>query len=142
MKDRPGFTLIEMILVVVIIGLLAALVLPQFIGRTRQAEITNAEAQIESFKTALGQFEMDAGRFPTTAEGLEALVERPSGLRESVQWRRYLDESEVPRDPWGNEYVYRHPGTVNEASYDLFSPGPDGEPGTEDDIGNTDRTDG
>jgi len=136
---KHAFTLIEMILVVVIIGLLAALVLPQFIGRSEKAKRAAALAQISSLKTALGSFEIDHGRFPTTAEGLKALVERPANLPASSEWSSYMSEANIPTDPWQNEYVYRCPGTVNTQGYDLFSPGPDGKPGTDDDIGNTTR---
>ena len=74
---------------------------------------------------------------PRGAEGLRALVERPQSLPPTANWSRYLDESYVPKDPWGNDFVYRQPGRVNPDGYDLFSPGPDGRADTEDDIGNT-----
>jgi general secretion pathway protein G len=134
---RTAFTLIEMILVVVIIGLLASLVLPQFIGRGREAKIAAAQAQIDSFKIALNNFELDTGRFPTTTEGLQALVEKPASLGADSNWRPYLDEKKIPTDPWDNEYLYRQPGVENPHTYDLFSSGPDGKPNTDDDIGNT-----
>jgi len=136
---KYGFTLIEMILVVVIIGLLAAVVLPQFIGRSEKAKRAAAMAQISSFKTALVTFDSEQGRLPTTREGLRALVERPADLPASNEWRSYMSEAIIPTDPWRNEYVYRCPGTVNTEGYDLFSAGPDGKPGTDDDIGNTTR---
>jgi len=139
MPKRNAFTLVEIILVVMIIGLLAALVLPRLVGRGEQARMSAAMAQISSFKTALSGFESDCFRFPTTTEGLDALVSKPTGLAEGANWQRYLDENAIPADPWGNEYIYRSPGTVNTDGYDLLSPGPDGKEGTDDDVGNTTR---
>jgi general secretion pathway protein G len=138
MRRLTAFTLMEMILVVVIIGLLAALVLPRVVGWGEKARIAAAKAQIGSFKTALGGFERAVGRFPSTSEGLRALIEKPPNLPEGVEWERFLDESVIPQDPWAGEYVYRSPGAVN-PDYDLFSRGPDGQEGTDDDIGNTRR---
>jgi general secretion pathway protein G len=134
-RGRRGFTLIEMILVVVIIALLAALVLTNFAGRSQQAREAAAETQVATFRTALAAFETDCGRYPTSEEGLRALIEKPAGLPETAMWRPYLEENRIPEDPWGNEYVYRNPGTINTGRYDLLSPGPDGEVGTDDDIG-------
>ncbi|KPK85173.1 MAG: hypothetical protein AMJ81_04020 [Phycisphaerae bacterium SM23_33] len=139
MPKRNGFTLMEMILVVVIIGLLAALVLPRVVGWGEKARQTATAAQVSSFKTALSAFERACGRYPTTAEGLRALVERPPGLPEGTEWERFLEESTLPKDPWGRDYVYRCPGSVNTDGYDLFSLGPDGQENTDDDIGNTRR---
>ena len=139
MRKTNAFTLMEMILVVVIIGLLAALVLPKVVGWGEKTRKTAALAQVSSLKTALGGFERACGRFPTTAEGLRALIEKPAALPEGSQWERFLDESIVPNDPWGREYVYRCPGTVNTDGYDLLSLGPDGQEGTDDDVGNTRR---
>lgn len=134
---RRGFTLMEIILVVVIIGILAALVGTRLVGKAQQARETAATAQIANLRTALAAFERDAGRYPTTAEGLDALVNRPGGLPADAQWERYLDERTVPADPWGRPYVYRQPGSMNPDGYDLLSRGPDGVEGTDDDIGNT-----
>ena len=134
---RGAFTLMEMILVVVILGLLASLVLPQFIGRGKEAKVAVAKAQVDSIKVALSSFELDLDRFPTTSEGLAALMEKPASLAADSNWRPYLDEKKVPTDPWGNEYIYRRPGVENPETYDLFSPGPDGRTDTDDDIGNT-----
>ena len=137
MRKTKAFSLMEMILVVVIIGLLAALVLPRFVGWGEKARKAAAASQVSSFKTALGSFERACGRFPTSAEGLRALIERPAGLPETAEWERFLDEQNVPKDPWQNDYIYRCPGTVNTDDYDLLSAGPDGREGTDDDIGNT-----
>ena len=131
-RSGQAFTLMEMILVVVIIAILAALVLPRVTGQTQEARIAAARAEISSVRSALGQFESAAGRFPTDSEGLQALVERPASLPEEVDWQRYLNERTVPEDPWGRAYVYRR---VGDEDYELFSTGPDGRPDTEDDIG-------
>lgn len=133
---KKGFTLVEIILVVVIIALLAGLVLTKIVGRGKQARVAAAKAQIASLKSSLTQFDMDCGRLPTTGEGLGALVERPTGLAESIKWQAYLDDKKLPTDPWGNEYIYRQPGMTNTDGFDLFSKGPDGVEGTADDIGN------
>jgi general secretion pathway protein G len=135
-----GFTLIELLLVLVILATLAAIVVPKFARRTEQANVTAAKTQIVSFETALETFEIDLGRYPTNIEGLKALVEKPSGLD---KWREpYLRRSQIPKDPWGNEYVYKQPGQYNEYSYDLYSKGADGQQGGEDDIGNWENEDG
>ena len=129
----------EIILVVVIIGMLAAVVLPRLVGMAEKGRISAAKAQISSFKLALGRFESDGGHFPSTAEGLKALVVKPSNWPQDPdrQWQRFLDKREIPRDPWGNDYVYRFPSSVDAEDYDLFSAGPDGKEDTDDDIGNT-----
>ena len=133
MRSRNAFTLMEMILVVVIIGLLAALVLPKVVGWGKKTRRTAALAQISAFKTALGSFERECGRFPTTTEGLRVLIERPDGLPEGTQWERFLDESVIPKDPWGRDYVLR---IVDEARsrFHVVSAGPDGAFDTDDDI--------
>lgn len=134
MRHDRGFTLVELMLVVIIISVLAAIVLPRFAGRQEQAKIGAAKAQIASFCTALDTFEMEVGRYPTTEEGLDALVEKPPALGDDVEWNGpYIRE--LPLDPWNHEYVYRYPGEVN-VDYDIISSGPDGETGTRDDITN------
>ena len=124
----------EMILVVVIIGLLAALVLPRVVGWGEKARITAAKAQISSFRTALSNFERICGRYPSAAEGLRALIEKPTDLPPGTEWEPCLEDPVIPKDSWGRDYVYRHPGTVNAGGYDLFSLGPDGQEGTDDDV--------
>lgn len=133
---KKAFTLVEIILVVVIIALLAGLVLTKIAGKGKQARIAAAQAQIASLKSSLNSFEIDCGRFPTSSEGLEALIVRPASLGENVQWRAYLDENKVPLDPWGRAYIYQCPGAANTDGFDLYSVGPDGQQGTQDDIGN------
>jgi general secretion pathway protein G len=126
---RRAFTLIELLLVMVILAILAAIVVPKFTGRTEQARVTAAKADISSMKVALGAFETDTGRFPTTDEGLNALITPPPGIQ---GWTRpYLDK--VPNDPWGHAYIYRSPGSNNK-DFDLFSAGPDGREGSADDV--------
>jgi len=129
--------LIELLLVMVIIAILAAIVVPKMTGRTEQARITRAKADISSIKTALNAFEIDNGRFPTTEEGLQALVTEPSNLQKPdsangvTGWKQMLDK--VPTDPWGHPYVYRSPGSNNQ-DFDLFSTGPSGTEGGSDNI--------
>ncbi|HNX26491.1 MAG TPA: type II secretion system major pseudopilin GspG [Phycisphaerae bacterium] len=133
---KKAFTLVEIILVVVIIALLSGLVLTKIAGKGKQARIAAAQAQIANLKSALNNFEIDCGRFPTTAEGLDALITRPSSLGDNVQWRAYLDDNKLPQDPWGKPYIYLCPGTINTDGFDIYSAGPDGQQGTQDDIGN------
>lgn len=128
-----GFTLIELLLVLVILTVLAAVVAPKLAGRSKQARITAARTDISNLETALDSFEMDAGRYPTTDEGLRALVERPPDVAE---WHGPFIKRGTPKDPWGNLYDYKYPGDHNTNSYDLSSAGPDGNLGTDDDIDN------
>jgi len=129
-----GFTLIELMLVLVILATLAAIVLPKFTGRSQQAKITSAKTQISQFEVALDAFEIDLGRYPTSAEGLRALVEKPSS--DSDGWQQAYLKRDIPQDPWGNDYQYRYPGQYNENGYDLYSVGPDHKLGGDDDIKN------
>lgn len=129
---RQGFTLVEMLLVLVILGVLAAIVYPKVAGRGEQARQTSTQTQIASFKTALDAFEVDNGYYPKGRNGLQDLVTKP---RDAVNWRGpYLDN--IPKDPWQNDYIYECPGKHNPSSYDVMSMGPDGQSGTSDDIGN------
>ncbi len=129
-----GFTLIELLLVLVILATLAAVVTPKFTKRSEQARITAAKTQISQFEVALDTFQIDVSRFPTTAEGLRALVEKPASNAEG--WLEAYLKRDIPNDPWGNEYVYRYPGQYNQEGYDLSSFGPDGKQGGDDDIVN------
>lgn len=125
-RRAPGFTLIEMLVVIVIIGVLAAVVAPRFFGRTDDAKIAAARAQISNFALALDAYQLDNGRYPTTDQGLKALVEKPSSAPLPDNWRGpYLSKKELPLDPWKNPYGYTCPG-VHSPDYDLFSGGKDG----------------
>jgi general secretion pathway protein G len=126
---RGAFTLIELLLVLVILAILAGIVVPKFIGRSEQAKVAAAKSDISNLKTSLGTFEIDNGRFPSTEEGLQALVDKPNG--DLPNWKRGIDK--VAPDPWGHPYIYRNPGTGNK-EFDLLSVGPDGQEGTADDI--------
>ncbi len=134
MTCRKAFSLMEIILVVVIIGMLAALVIPRMIGATAKARIATAKSDVSSIRTALTMYESEAARFPTTAEGLKALIEKPASWPEHATWAPFLEKRSVPQDPWGNDYVYRCPGTLDPDGFDLLCTGPDGEEGTDDDI--------
>ena len=130
-RRESGFTLIEIIVVVVIIGVLATLIAPQIIGRVDEARVTAAKQDIRTLGTALDFYKMDNFRYPTTDQGLRALVEKPDDP--SIRnWRAggYLKSTTIPKDPWGNEYRYLQPGTKGGA-YDLYSFGADGETGGE-----------
>lgn len=132
-RRTRAFTLVEMLLVLVILATLAAIVYPKLAGRSEQARTTAVATQISSFSTALDAFEVDNGYYPRGKSGLLDLVQQP---RDAQNWKGpYLKE--IPKDPWGNEYVYECPGRVNVSSYDLTSAGPDGKVGSEDDISNT-----
>ena len=131
--QRSGFTLIELLLVLVILGILAAIVVPKFSGRTEQARATAAQTQIATFGTALDQFEVDVGYYPKGRNGLNDLFTQP---RDAQSWRGPYLKNEIPKDPWQNDYVYECPGKNNPTGYDVYSMGPDGRAGTEDDITN------
>ena len=130
---RGGFTLVEMLLVLVILATLAAIVVPKFSGRSEQAKITAAETQISNFETALDAFEVDNGYYPKGNDGLNLLVEEP---KDAKNWRGPYLKQDIPPDPWDNAYIYECPGKNNEEGYDLMSMGPDGRKGTDDDITN------
>ncbi|MBI4683144.1 MAG: type II secretion system major pseudopilin GspG [Nitrospirae bacterium] len=120
-QRAKGFTLIELMVVMIILGLLAALVVPRMFGRVGQAKQNAASSQIELLGTALDSFRLDVGRYPTTAEGLAALVTQTSGIE---NWNGpYLKKIEVPLDPWNNPYVYESPG--KNGDYDIYSYGAD-----------------
>ncbi len=130
---RRAFTLIELLLVLVILGVLAALVVPRFARRSEDSKITAAATDIANLSTALRMFEVDCSRYPTTEEGLAGLIQGGN----IKGWKRpYLEKNYVPKDPWGNAYVYRCPGQHNADGFDLYSYGPDGQDGGGDDIDN------
>lgn len=138
---RDGFTLIEIMAVVLIMGLLAGIVGVAIFGQIDKARVTSTSTQIKQLESALAFYQMDNGRFPTSEQGLTALVHPPSSAPEPRNYRPggYLQGGEVPVDAWGNEFRYEMPGQVNGSSYDIWSLGADGQPGGEGvdaDIGN------
>ena len=129
-KDR-GFTLIEIMVVMVILGILAGLIIPRVMGRPEEARRLKARMNMESLSTALSLYKLDNGSYPTTEQGLQALIEAPSVGQLPRAWRKggYLDKGKVPKDPWEGDFIYLSPGLNGE--FDLMSYGDDGEPGGE-----------
>lgn len=130
-RGERGFTLIELMVVIVILGILAGLIIPRIMGRPDEARRAKARMQIESIETALKLYRLDNGDYPTTEQGLQALVEQPSVGAPAKNWRQggYLERGKVPKDPWDNDFVYISPGAHGD--YDLSSLGADREPGGE-----------
>ncbi|MEA5445269.1 type II secretion system major pseudopilin GspG [Gammaproteobacteria bacterium AB-CW1] len=126
-SGNRGFTLIEIMVVVVILGILAGIVMPRIMDRPDEARIAKARQDIRAIEQALQLYRMDNHNYPSTDQGLEALVSEPSGSPEPVNWRGYMDR--LPTDPWGREYRYVHPGQHGE--FDLYSLGRDGREGGE-----------
>jgi general secretion pathway protein G len=129
LKNRAGFTLIEIMVVIVILAMLAALVGPKLIGRTDDAKIQTTRTQIGSLETALKLYKLDNGTYPSTEQGLNALVSKPAVgvIPKSYKDGGYLEKKQVPKDGWGNDYLYISPG--EHGDYDLFSYGADGAKG-------------
>jgi general secretion pathway protein G len=131
-RDRRGFTLIEIMVVVVILGILAGLIIPKIMGKPEEAKRLKAQMQIEQLEQALKLYCLDNGDYPTTEQGLQAVVEKPAAEPVPKRWREggYLEKSKIPLDPWGNPFVYVSPG-VHSKDFDLVSYGADGEAGGE-----------
>lgn len=131
MARHSGFTLIEIMVVMVILGLLVAIVAPNLMGRSDQARVTVAKTQMKQVSNALDLYKLDNNRYPTTEQGLAALVERPTGSPEPRNWNPEGYMPSLPRDPWDNPYDYSSPGMSG--PYDLISYGADGREGGEND---------
>ena len=128
-----GFTLIELLLVLVILAVLATIVMKNTSGISEKARVTTAKQQVKTIEGALDEFEIDVGRYPTSEEGLGALTEQPGNVK---GWSHAYLKQKIGNDPWAHPYVYKFPGSKNSKGYDVYSAGPDGAEGTEDDIGN------
>ncbi len=129
--NQKGFSFLELMVVVVILGILATYIAPRYIGRTDDVKIVKAKADIASLETSLKLYRLDNGNYPTTEQGLLALVEKPTTDPVPQKWseKGYLEKSRVPKDPWGREYLYLSPGVHDD--YDIISYGADGAPGGE-----------
>jgi len=129
---KQGFTLIELLVVILILGLLAGIVGPKLFGHADEAKQTKARVQIENFSSALKMYKLDNGQFPTTEQGLEALVTQPQRGAIPKKWKQggYMAKKQIPKDPWGNDYVYLCPGVHDD--FDITSYGADKVPGGED----------
>ncbi|MBM9613269.1 type II secretion system major pseudopilin GspG [Desulfobulbus rhabdoformis] len=131
MSTHHGFTLIELMVVMVILGILAGLIVPRIMDRPEEARRTKAGVQIQAIEQALQLYKLDNGRYPTTEQGLRALVEPPAVGNLAKKWRSggYLEKGKVPKDPWENEFMYISPGLHGD--FDLSSYGPDAQAGGE-----------
>ncbi|MEE2890743.1 MAG: type II secretion system major pseudopilin GspG [Pseudomonadota bacterium] len=126
-KRQDGFTLIEVMVVIVILGIMAALVVPNLVGRQDQAQVTAARSDIAAIGNALDLYRLDNNTYPSTEQGLEALIEKPSGFPEPRNWRSPYLRKKLPDDPWGNPYQY----LSTDRGFELFSYGADGQEGGE-----------
>jgi general secretion pathway protein G len=129
--DHRGFTLIEIMVVIIILGILAMYVAPKLMGRPEEAKQVRAKMDIAALETALKLYKLDSGIYPGTEQGLLALVQRPESGVVPKKWRQggYLEKGKVPKDPWGNDYIYLSPGLKGD--FDIISYGADGVPGGE-----------
>jgi len=136
-NPESGFTLMELLVVMAIIALLVALIAPRLFGQVAQSQVKATKAQVELLGRSLDSFRLDNGRYPTQAEGLRALVEKPPG---ATSWGGpYLTKKQLPKDPWGQDFIYNRPPSKGGVDYDLYSLGSDSKPGGEGDaadIGN------
>ena len=130
-RNEKGFTLIEIMVVIIILGILASYVAVKITGQTEEARRTQAKVQIETFETALKMYMLDNGSYPSTEQGLQALVEAPTTGRLPRKWRDggYLEKGRIPKDPWKSEYIYLSPGVHGD--FDIMSYGNDNNPGGE-----------
>ena len=136
-RAEAGFTLLEILLVVVIIGMLVGIAVVRLGSRTAQAREVSVKDQIRNYGTAINLYELDSGFYPTTEQWLQALIAQPSSPPAPMNWKGpYLEPAVLRKDPWQRDYIYKYPGQHNPHGYDLYSTGPDGVDGNEDDIGN------
>jgi general secretion pathway protein G len=136
-SSRRGFTLLELMLVIMVLGVIAAITMPRLAGRSKQAAIAAARTDIDgTIAVALDLYELDNGGYPTSDQGLAALYEQPRSGSAANNWNGPYIKRQVGSDPWGNPYEYRSPGTHHAQDYDLWSLGPDEADGTDDDITN------
>ena len=131
-RDNRGFTLIELMVVVVILGILAGLIIPKIMGKPEEAKRLKARMQVEQLEQALKLYYLDNGEYPTTEQGLNSLVEKPATEPVPKRWKEggYLEKKKIPADPWDNPFVYISPG-VHDKDFDLVSYGADKEEGGE-----------
>jgi general secretion pathway protein G len=131
-QDNQGFTLIELMVVIIILGILAMYVGPKLMGKPGEAKQVKARMDISSLETALKMYKLDSGVYPGTEQGMQALVEKPETGVVPRKWKKggYLEKGKVPKDPWGNDYIYLSPGLKGD--FDIISYGADGAPGGED----------
>jgi len=139
--DNKGFTLMELLVVVIILGILATYVGVKLVREPERARINQTKIQIQALEQALKMYQMDNGEYPSTEQGLKSLVEKPSTGSIPRNWKEggYLEKNKVPKDAWDNDYIYMNPGLHNPNGVDVFSYGPDGQPGGDGDnadIGN------
>jgi general secretion pathway protein G len=136
-STEAGFTLLEILLVVIIISMLVGVAVVNLAPKIGESKVTAAKDQIHNFASALDLYYLDSGIYPTTEQGLNALIVAPTSTPVPGNWKGpYLNPPVIRKDPWYHDYIYQSPGTHNTTTYDLSSPGPDGVPGNEDDIGN------
>lgn len=129
--NEKGFSFIELMVVVVILGILAGMIVPRYMGRTDDAKAVKAKVDIAAIETSLKMYRLDNGTYPSTEQGLMALIEKPSTEPAAANWNEpgYLDQKSLPKDPWGREYLYLSPGVHDD--FDIISYGADGAPGGE-----------
>jgi general secretion pathway protein G len=137
LRSQAGFTLLEILLVVIIIGMLVGVAVVKLGGKGAEAKVITTKRQIDAYKTALGLYELDNGFFPTTEQGLQALVVQSGSPPAPTNWKGpYLDPPVIKKDQWGREFIYKCPGSKLPSTYDLYSLGPKGVEGDEENIGN------
>lgn len=130
MRKKEGFTLLELMIVVIILGILATFLVPKIIHKPDEARVVKAKSDIKAIELSLKMYKLDNGNYPTTEQGLKALIEKPEEPPVPNNWKQggYLDANSVPPDPWGNAYIYRSPGD-NGRDYEIISLGADGKEG-------------